>query len=175
MTATRRSTWPSGSSNGERRRAPGRSPHPAAPESLYHWGTCSVPSLTGGGAAHCQVSIYVEREILNHRRLIHPHIVEMREVCPPLRCVQLPAPHAAWLRPRPAGRAASPRRRALETERKADRRSCPGSRSGNGWTGRFAKHSRGGLPALWALVRVPGWEYRRGGRVTSLNPKAQRH
>ena len=28
-----------------------------------------------------QVSRYVEREILNHRRLIHPHIVEMREVC----------------------------------------------------------------------------------------------
>ena len=27
-----------------------------------------------------QVSRYVEREILNHRRLIHPHIVEMREV-----------------------------------------------------------------------------------------------
>jgi hypothetical protein len=27
-----------------------------------------------------QVTKYVQREILNHRRLIHPHIVEMREV-----------------------------------------------------------------------------------------------
>ena len=31
--------------------------------------------------ANCaQVTKYVQREILNHRRLIHPHIVEMREV-----------------------------------------------------------------------------------------------
>ena len=29
-----------------------------------------------------QVTKYVQREILNHRRLIHPHIVEMREVHP---------------------------------------------------------------------------------------------
>ncbi len=27
-----------------------------------------------------QISKYVEREILNHKRLIHPHIVELREV-----------------------------------------------------------------------------------------------
>lgn len=31
-----------------------------------------------------QVTKYVQREILNHRRLIHPHIVEMREVRAPL-------------------------------------------------------------------------------------------
>ena len=31
-------------------------------------------------AACMQVTKYVQREILNHRRLIHPHIVEMREV-----------------------------------------------------------------------------------------------
>ena len=27
-----------------------------------------------------QVSKYVEREILNHKRLIHPHIVQLKEV-----------------------------------------------------------------------------------------------
>ena len=30
--------------------------------------------------APLQVSKYVEREILNHKRLIHPHIVQLKEV-----------------------------------------------------------------------------------------------
>ena len=30
--------------------------------------------------APVQVSKYVEREILNHKRLIHPHIVQLKEV-----------------------------------------------------------------------------------------------
>lgn len=34
--------------------------------------------------ASLQVTKYVQREILNHRRLIHPHIVEMREVRRPV-------------------------------------------------------------------------------------------
>jgi serine/threonine protein kinase len=34
-----------------------------------------------------QVTKYVQREILNHRRLIHPHIVEMREVTVRQQCV----------------------------------------------------------------------------------------
>ena len=34
---------------------------------------------------HCgdmmQISKYVEREIINHKQLRHPHIVELKEVC----------------------------------------------------------------------------------------------
>ncbi len=32
------------------------------------------------GLCPAQVSKYVEREILNHKRLIHPHIVQLKEV-----------------------------------------------------------------------------------------------
>ena len=28
-----------------------------------------------------QISKYVEREIINHKQLRHPHIVELKEVC----------------------------------------------------------------------------------------------
>ena len=45
-----------------------------------------LKSLTSAAA---QVTRYVEREILNHRRLIHPHIVEMREVTDAHLCLCL--------------------------------------------------------------------------------------
>lgn len=38
-----------------------------------HW-------LRGLCTTCAQVSKYVEREILNHKRLIHPHIVQLKEV-----------------------------------------------------------------------------------------------
>jgi serine/threonine protein kinase len=37
-------------------------------------------ALTGWSGGAGQVSKYVEREILNHKRLIHPHIVQLKEV-----------------------------------------------------------------------------------------------
>ncbi len=38
-----------------------------------------------------QVTKYVEREIMNHRSLMHPHIVQFKEV----RCQPAPASSAA--------------------------------------------------------------------------------
>jgi hypothetical protein len=39
-----------------------------------------------------QVTKYVEREILNHRCLVHPHIVQFREVRPALHPFRLGRP-----------------------------------------------------------------------------------
>jgi hypothetical protein len=38
-----------------------------------------------------QVTKYVEREIINHRQLVHPHIVQFKEVRVPLRAQGAPA------------------------------------------------------------------------------------
>ena len=37
-------------------------------------------SLRRPPAAGTQVTKYVEREILNHRQLVHPHIIQFKEV-----------------------------------------------------------------------------------------------
>lgn len=41
---------------------------------------CCIGSLLTPGCG-LQVTKYVEREILNHRCLVHPHIVQFKEVC----------------------------------------------------------------------------------------------
>lgn len=38
-----------------------------------------------------QINEYVEREILNHRILMHPHIVQFREVSLLLTCRAIPS------------------------------------------------------------------------------------
>ncbi len=43
-----------------------------APEQLWH----------DSGSACRQVNEYVERELANHRQLIHPHIIQFKEVLP---------------------------------------------------------------------------------------------
>jgi hypothetical protein len=48
-----------------------------------------------------QVTKYVEREILNHRCLVHPHIVQFKEV----RCKQQARAEASALLHMPAARA----------------------------------------------------------------------